>query len=56
MSAMGELALSYPINRNFSTYMTLQQFGIIDDDARENTHHPYHRDYTVFTVGLKCKF
>ena len=56
MSAMGELTLSYPINRNFSTYMTLQQFGIIDDDARENTHHPYHRDYTVFTVGLKCKF
>ena len=56
MSAMGELTLSYPINSNFSTYMTLQQFGIIDDDARENTHHPYHRDYTVFTVGLKCKF
>ena len=56
MSVMGELGLSYPLGSCFTAYAALQQFGIVDRDARENTHHPYHRDYTVFTLGVKCKF
>jgi hypothetical protein len=56
MSVLGEITLSYPINKHFNAYTSLQQFAIVDDDARENTHHPYHRDYTIFTVGVKCRF
>ena len=56
MSVLGEITLSYPINEHFNAYTSLQQFAIVDDDARENTHHPYHRDYTIFTVGVKCRF
>lgn len=56
MSVVGEIGAAYPINRHFTAYASLQQFAVVDDDARENTHYPYHRDYTIFTVGVKCRF
>lgn len=56
MSVIGEVSLSYPLNKHFSVFTTLQQFGIVDHDARDVTHSPKHRDYTVFIAGVKCKF
>jgi hypothetical protein len=56
MSILGEVGVSYPINRHFSVYATLQQFAIVSHDARDATHSPKHRDYTVFIAGFKCKF
>lgn len=56
MSVYLELTASYPINKHFTVYSTVQQFGIVDCDARDVMHSPNRRDLTVFSVGLKCKF
>jgi hypothetical protein len=56
MSVLGEINVSYPVNEHFSVFATLQQMGIVNDEAREATHAPYHRDYTVFTIGGRCRF
>lgn len=56
MSVLGELTVSYPLNEHFSLYAVLQQMGVVDKEAREATHAPYHRDYTIFTVGARCCF
>lgn len=56
MSGMLELTVTYPISEHFTTYATLQQFSVLNDDARTITRPPQHRDFTIFTVGLKCQF
>jgi hypothetical protein len=56
MSVLGEVTASYPCSDTLSVFITLQQMGIVDDDAREATHAPYHRDYTILMIGGRCRF
>lgn len=56
MAVLGEIAFSYPLNEHFTLFAALQQFGIVNKDAREVTHSPRHRDLTIFSTGIRCKF
>lgn len=56
MSGLAELTVSYPLSDHFTCYATLQQGSVLNDDARAATHSPQHKDYTIFTIGMKCQF
>lgn len=56
LSVIGQVALSWQVSENFSVFSNLEQFGLVDHDARERTHAPNRRDFTLFTVGAKVSF
>jgi hypothetical protein len=56
MSVLGELNVSYPLSEYVSVFATLQQMGVVNKDARDAISGKAHRDYTVFTIGAKCRF
>jgi len=39
-----------------SLYAMLQQFGLVSSDARAGVHGDYHRDYTMFRLGMNLAF
>lgn len=56
VSVIGQLALDWSVSENFSLFMKLQQFGLVDRDAREQAHAPNRRDLTILTVGGRLSF
>jgi len=54
------LELSWKATRNLSVYANVQQFGLVDDDAREcmkaKDTHEARRDLTIFSLGLRARF
>ena len=55
-SVIVELSAKYRISENFGLFATLQQFDLVNADARELSHKPNCRDLTVFTLGLSVGF
>ena len=55
-SLIAEIRAIYRINRNFGVYAILQQFDLVNADARRQTHKPNCRDLTIFTIGCKVEF
>ena len=54
------LTLSWKVTKWASIFASVQQFDIVDDDARDRTKakktHNSRRDLTVGTVGVACRF
>ena len=55
-SVIAELLVNYRINENFGLFALLQQFDLVNADARELTHKPNRRDLTIFTIGVSVRF
>lgn len=47
---------NYRINENFRLFATLQQFDLVNADARKQSHKPNCRDLTVFMFGVTVGF
>lgn len=56
MSVIGQVSLNWQLCENISAFVNLQQFGMLDRDARERTHAPNRRDLTIFTIGCRLSF
>lgn len=55
-SLIAEIQAIYMINENFGVYAALQQFDLVNADARRQTHKPNCRDLTIFTIGFTVGF
>lgn len=55
-SVIVELCANYRINENFRLFATLQQFDLVNADARKLSHKPNCRDLTVFMLGVTVGF
>lgn len=55
-SVIVELLANYRISENFGLFALLQQFDLVNGDARDLSHKPNRRDLTIFTVGLSVRF
>lgn len=55
-SVLVELQATYRLSENFGVFALLQQFDLVNADARRQTHKPNCRDLTIFTIGLTVGF
>ena len=56
LAVIGQLAVDYTLSENWKLYAKLQQFGLVDSDARDQTHGIHRRDLTIFTLGVQASF
>ncbi len=56
LAVIGQIAVDWAISENWTAYAKLQEFGLVDRDARDQTSGIHRRELTIFTVGLEASF
>lgn len=56
LAVVGQISVDYVVSENWKFYAKLQQFGLVDSDARDQAHGIHRRDLTIFTLGVQAKF
>ncbi len=56
LAVLGQISVDYAVSDNWKFYAKLQQFGLVDSDARDQAHGIHRRDLTIFTLGVQASF
>jgi hypothetical protein len=51
-----QVSAKWSVSENLSFHAMLQQFSVVSSDARDRIHGNYHRDLTMFRVGMNLSF